>query len=67
MITINTNEIISLPFTLNLDKRKLFKDGKEIELTPTEFSILKYLITNKEIFQVDIEILEEVWEVTIFI
>ena len=47
--TINTNEIISLPFTLNLDKRKLFKDGKEIELTPTEFSIVNYLI------------LEEVW------
>ena len=60
--TINTNEIISLPFTLNLDKRKLFKDGKEIELTPTEFSIVKYLITNaKKSLSRD-----QILEVTIF-
>ena len=59
--TINTNEIISLPFTLNLDKRKLFKDGKEIELTPTEFSIVKYLITNAKKSLSRDQILEEVW------
>lgn len=28
------NKIVSEPFTLDLDKRKLFKDGREIELTP---------------------------------
>ena len=59
--TINNNEIISLPFTLNLDKRKLFKDGKEIELTPTEFSIVKYLITNAKKSLSRDQILEEVW------
>ena len=59
--TINTNEIISLPFTLNLDKRKLFKDGNEIELTPTEFSIVKYLITNAKKSLSRDQILEEVW------
>ena len=38
-----SNEIISDPFILNIDKRKLYKNGIEIELTPTEFSIVKYL------------------------
>ena len=40
------NKIVSDPFELDLDKRKLFKDGREIELTPTEFSIVKYLMVN---------------------
>ena len=40
------NKIVSDPFELDLDKRKLFKNGKEIELTPTEFSIVKYLMVN---------------------
>ena len=58
---INTNEIVSHPFTLNLDKRKLFKEGREIELTPTEFSIVKYLITNAKKSLSRDQILEEVW------
>ena len=41
-----SNEIISDPFILNIDKRKLYKNGLEIELTPTEFSIVKYLMVN---------------------
>ena len=32
-----TNEIVSHPFVLDIDKRKLFKNNEEIELTPTEF------------------------------
>ena len=58
---IKSNEVVALPFTLNLDKRKLFKDGKEIELTPTEFSIVKYLITNAKKSLSRDQILEEVW------
>ncbi|MGM9536224.1 MAG: cell wall metabolism DNA-binding response regulator WalR [Intestinibacter sp.] len=55
------NKIVSDPFVLDLDKRKLFKDGKEIELTPTEFSIVKYLMVNaKESLSRD-QILTEVW------
>ena len=55
------NKIVSDPFVLDLDKRKLFKNGKEIELTPTEFSIVKYLMTNaKESLSRD-QILTEVW------
>lgn len=55
------NEIVSLPFVLDLDKRKLFKDGKEIELTPTEFSIVKYLMNNARQSLSRDQILNEVW------
>lgn len=55
------SEIVSAPFTLDLDKRKLFKDGVEIELTPTEFSIVKYLMTNAKQSLSRDQILDEVW------
>ncbi len=55
------NEIVSAPFVLDLDKRKLFKDGKEIELTPTEFSIVKYLMNNARQSLSRDQILNEVW------
>lgn len=55
------NEIVSVPFVLDLDKRKLFKDGKEIELTPTEFSIVKYLMNNARQSLSRDQILNEVW------
>lgn len=58
---INSSEIVSPPFVLNLDKRKLFKSNKEIELTPTEFSIVKYLITNAKQSLSRDQILDEVW------
>ncbi|MEG2788417.1 MAG: response regulator transcription factor [Romboutsia sp.] len=60
-ITSKNSEIISAPFVLDLDKRKLFKDGKEIELTPTEFSIVKYLMTNAKQSLSRDQILDEVW------
>ena len=55
------NKIVSEPFTLDLDKRKLFKDGREIELTPTEFSIVKYLMINAKQSLSRDQILTEVW------
>ncbi len=55
------NEIVSVPFVLDLDKRKLFKDGKEIELTTTEFSIVKYLMNNARQSLSRDQILNEVW------
>ena len=48
-------------FELDLDKRKLFKNGKEIELTPTEFSIVKYLMVNAKQSLSRDQILTEVW------
>ena len=59
--SMNLNKIVSEPFTLDLDKRKLFKDGREIELTPTEFSIVKYLMVNAKQSLSRDQILTEVW------
>lgn len=59
--SVKLNKIVSDPFVLDLDKRKLFKDSKEIDLTPTEFSIVKYLMVNaKQSLNRD-QILKEVW------
>ena len=56
-----SNEIVSNPFILNIDKRKLYKNGIEIELTPTEFSIVKYLMVNAKKSLSRDQILNEVW------
>ena len=56
-----SNEIISDPFILNIDKIKLYKNGIEIELTPTEFSIVKYLMVNAKKSLSRDQILSEVW------
>ena len=56
-----SNEIISDPFILNIDKRKLYKNKIEIELTPTEFSIVKYLMVNAKKSLSRDQILTEVW------
>jgi DNA-binding response OmpR family regulator len=57
----NANEITLKPFVLNLDKRKLFKNNEEVELTPTEFSIVKFLMNNKGQSLSRNDILDEVW------
>ncbi|GAA0740555.1 response regulator transcription factor [Clostridium oceanicum] len=44
-----------------LDKRIVKKDGKEIELTPKEFELLKVLIVNKNIALSRNQILDKVW------
>ena len=59
--TSRSSEISSPPFLLDLDKRKLLKNNKEIELTPTEFSIVKYLMTNAKQSLSRDQILDEVW------
>ena len=56
-----SNEIISDPFILNIDKRKLYKNGIEIELTHKEFSIVKYLMVNTKKSLSRDQILNEVW------
>lgn len=56
------NSIIqSDPFTLDTNKRKLLKHGHEIDLTPTEFSIVKYLMINAKKSLSRDQILDEVW------
>lgn len=55
------NMIDSPPFLLDPNKRKLFKNDKEVDLTPTEFSIVKYLMLNDNQSLSRDQILEEVW------
>ena len=55
------NLIDSPPFLLDQNKRKLFKNGEEVNLTPTEFSIVKYLMINDNKSLSRDQILEEVW------
>lgn len=57
----NENKIEISPFVLDLDKRKLFKDNKEIDLTPTELSIVNYLMVNEKKSLSREEILDKVW------
>lgn len=48
-------------FELNTMSRKLLKDNKEINLTPTEFSLIEYLVKNKNIALSRTVIKESVW------
>ena len=58
---LDTNKVVLSPFILDLDKRKLFKNNKEIELTPTELAIVKYLMDNTKKSLSREQILQEVW------
>ena len=55
------NMINTPPFLLDPNKRKLYKNEVEVDLTPTEFSIVKYLMTNDSQSLSRDQILEEVW------
>ncbi|GIP38834.1 DNA-binding response regulator [Paenibacillus sp. J31TS4] len=49
------------PFCLSLTERRMYKHGQEIELTPTEFSIIKLLMENGNKSVSRDEILDQVW------
>lgn len=60
----HNNDISSIssgPFTLNLDKKLLTKDKQEISLTPTEFSIIEFLMKNPDKSISRDAILDYVW------
>jgi len=46
---------------INLAEQRVFKDGKEIRLTPTEFNLVHYLLTKAGRFVKPKEILSQVW------
>jgi DNA-binding response OmpR family regulator len=49
-------------FTLDLDARRLLRDGREVRLTPTEFDLLATLASRPErAFSRD-ELLDQVWD-----
>lgn len=49
------------PFSLDTNKRKLYKNGDVVDLTPTEFSIVKFLMLNASDSLSRDQILQEVW------
>lgn len=56
-----TNELVSGIFKLVVDERRFTKNGKEIELTPIEFSLVKYFMENPNKAIHRDEILNNVW------
>ncbi len=55
------NQIVTGKFTILPEERKLMKDGVEIELTPIEFSLVKYFMENPNKAIHRDEILNNVW------
>ncbi len=49
------------PFTLDIYSKTFFKDDREIDVTPTEFTILEYFIKNKGKAMTRDEIMKETW------
>ncbi|MFJ8356632.1 response regulator transcription factor [Bacillus paramycoides] len=63
-VTVNKETITSIrsgPFLLNLQQEKLYKEDVVIELTPTEYIILKYLMENDDIPISRDELLNKIW------
>ena len=54
-------KIVSGKFVILQDERKLLKDGKEIELTPIEYTLVKYFMENANKAVHRDEILNIVW------
>ena len=55
------SQIVTGKFTILPEERKLLKDGVEIELTPIEFSLVKYFMENPNKAIHRDEILNNVW------
>ena len=48
---------------MNLDTHRVFRNSKEIELSPKEFSLLEFLIRNKNKVCTRTRIIEHVWDI----
>ncbi len=60
---INHDEIIKIKnIEVNLNKKQVLKDGKEIELTALEFKILQMLFENRGMTISRTQILEYIWD-----
>ena len=59
--TSNSKNITDGPFTLNLYSKAFYKEDTEIDVTPTEFAILKNFIQNKGKAMTRDEIMEATW------
>lgn len=59
--TADEAEIVVGDLTLNTDTREVFRDGKQITLTATEFDLLRYLMENARRVVSKSQILDGVW------
>lgn len=57
----NIKELSFADVTLNLESRKAFQRGKEVELTVKEFDLLAELIQNKNVAQYRNKLYEKIW------
>ncbi|KFN02890.1 DNA-binding response regulator [Bacillus clarus] len=58
-----TNILTSGPFSLNIAQESLYREGQLVDLTPTEYMILHYLMNNASIPVSRDKILNEIWGV----
>ncbi|WP_078433622.1 response regulator transcription factor [Metabacillus halosaccharovorans] len=57
----NDERITSGPFQLDMKTKRLISSGREIKLTPTEFSILHYFMGHPNRVYTRDELLDEIW------
>ncbi len=55
-------EIVSGPFRVDTKSRVIFKNGVQIDLTPTEYSLLEYFIKNPDVAIDRGVILSSIWD-----
>ncbi|MDO4911859.1 MAG: response regulator transcription factor [Corynebacterium sp.] len=61
-VTQESNSVLTYAdLTLNDDTHEVFKDGELIDLSPTEFNLLRYLMLNAEVVVSKAKILDNVW------
>lgn len=58
-----TNKLIYHDLELDLDKKLAFRNGKSISLTAKEFSLLEYLMRNRERVLSRAQISDSVWDI----
>ncbi len=62
----SANDITLGEFTLNLRRRALLKNGKNIELTQVEFQMIEYFFNNPDVALDRTDILSKVWGTNYF-
>ena len=60
-VNVQSDEIVNGEFVLNLRRRSLSRDGKNIELTQVEFGIMEYFFSNPGVALDRTDILTSVW------
>ncbi|WP_437203101.1 response regulator transcription factor [Planctomicrobium sp. SH664] len=58
----HSQQLVVGPLTLDLSNRRVTRDGREIELTPTEFSLLEFLMRNAGQVVTRKMLCEHLWE-----